>query len=628
LPGRHGLPCEEIVADVVIRPPSSPSINAAEVALKYANDVVTGTIVAGKLLKLTAKRFLRDLKRGAERGLYFDVDAAQHVVDFFGCLRHSKGEWGAGGGQIFILSPWQVFILANIFGWKRADGTRRFREAYIEVARKNGKSTFISGIGLYMLLADDEPGAEVYSAATKKDQAKIIFEEAERMRKKSPYLSSRIENPRGNMNVPLTASKFEPLSSEDDTLDGLNAHCVLLDELHAHPTRKLYDVLRESVIARRQPIVVEITTAGYNRQGICYKQREIAENILVGNTAAADGDSFFCFIACADEKDDWKDPLTWAKANPNLGVSVKVDALNEVCNKAKQDPSALNSFLRKHLNVWTSQDVRWMPPDKWAACNSAGPLNNMAELRRAAIKALAGRLCYGGLDLSSKIDLSAFVLVFPPTKEVKGMRPKPQTYEEQMRRVPVQMEEYIVRPADPKWYVLPWFFVPQDNVEERVRKDRVDYDVWIREGFIEATPGNVVDQARIRETIKDLRGQFNIEEIGFDSWNATQLANELKEDGHTMVEVRQGFKTMSEPMKELMALVISKKLEHFGNPVLTWNATNVAAETDPADNIKPDKEHSKEKIDGIVATIMAMHRVVTNPTPQGHPYNERGIVFL
>lgn len=616
------------MAEVVIRPPSSPKINAAEMALQYAMDVVAGTIVAGKLLRLAAKRFLRDLKRGHERGLTFDVDAAQHVVDFFGCLRHSKGEWGAGGGQIFVLAPWQVFILANLFGWKRADGTRRFREAYIEVARKNGKSTFISGIGLYMLLADGEPGAEVYSAATKKDQAKIIFEEAERMRKKSPYLASRIENPRGNMNVVATASKFEPLSSEDDTLDGLNAHCVLLDELHAHPSRRLYDVLRESVIARRQPLVVEITTAGYNRQGVCYKQREIAENILVGNTAAEAGDSLFCFIACADEKDDWKDPLTWAKANPNLNVSVKLDALREACNKALQDPTALNSFLRKHLNVWTSQDVRWMPPDKWAACDSIGPLIDYRVKRTQAMEKLKGRLCYGGLDLSSKIDLTAFVLVFPPVKEVKGRRAKPQTREEQMRCLPVEFEEYVITPGDPKWYVLPWFFVPSDNVEERVRKDKVEYDAWVKMGFIEATPGNVVDQSRIRKLVNEMRGRFQIEEIGFDSWNASQMSNDLISDGLNMVEVRQGFKTMSEPMKELMALVISKQLEHFGNPVLTFCAMNVAAETDPADNIKPDKEHSKEKIDGIVAMIMAMHRIVANPTPRGHPYNQRGIVFL
>jgi phage terminase large subunit-like protein len=636
LTGKHVLPRINAVPETVVRPPSHPKINAYEVALKYANDVISGQIVAGKLIKLAAKRFLRDLKFGHERGLRFDKDAAQHVVDFFGFLRHSKGEWGAQGGQIFILQPWQVFILANLFGWLRADGTRRFREAYIEVARKNGKSTFIAGIGLYMLLADGEPGAEIYSAATKKDQAKIVFEEAVRMRSKSPFLSSRINAPRGNLHVLETASKFEPLSADDNTLDGLNIHCALIDELHAHPNRLLYDVLYEATKARRQPLCLAITTAGYNRQGIAYKQREIGENILVGNVEAAKGDAFFAFIACMDEKDAqgqplrWNDERNWAMANPNLGISVKLDALREAAAKAEQDPTSLNSFLRKHLNVWTSQDVRWMPPHKWAACNGAGPLISPKELRAAAFDKLKGRLCYGGIDLSSKIDLSAFVLVFPPVKELRTRRAKPQTQQDIYQRKPVEFEEIIVKEGDPKWHILPWFFVPKDNITERVAKDRVEYDVWEREGFITATKGNAIDQQTIRSTVNAARGMFLIEEIGFDSWNATALSNELIEDGHKLVEVRQGYKTMSEPMKELMALVLSKDVEHYGNPVLSWCATNVAAEQDPAGNVKPDKEHSKEKIDGIVATIMALHRVVQNPnaSSQNSVYNQRGIIFI
>lgn len=616
------------MADLVVRAPDHPNLNAFAVAKDYANGVYTGRIIAGKLLKLAAMRFLRDLKHGAERGLYFDPEAAQHVVDFFGCLRHSKGEWGASGGQVFVLSPWQVFILANIFGWKRADGTRRFREVYIEVARKNGKSTFIAGIGLYMLLADDEPGAEIYSAATKKDQAKIVFDEACNMRKKSPFLASRIAAPRGNLHVVATASKFEPQSSEDDTLDGLNSHGLLIDELHAHPNRKLYDVLYESTKARRQPLCIAITTAGFDRNGICYAQRTIAENILVGSTAADKGDSLLAFIACIDEKDDWKVERNWYKANPNLGVSVKLDGLRESAQKAEQDPTALNSFLRKHLNVWTSQDTRWMPPDKWARCNSAGPTVDPMKLRLAALDKLAGRVCFGGIDLSSKIDLSAFVLIFPPQKRITRMEAIPLTIEEQRARKPVQMREIVVQEEDPLWHVIPWFFVPEDNVEERVRKDKVEYDVWVREGWITPTKGNAIDQQTIRAVVNTMRGKFAIKEIGFDSWNATQLANELKEDGLELVEVRQGYKTMTEPMKQVMALVLGKLVEHYGNPVLTWNFGNVAAESDPAGNIKPNKEKSKEKIDGAVATIMALYRVISVPSTSGHPYNERGIVFI
>jgi phage terminase large subunit-like protein len=615
--------------------PNHPDINAYDVAFNYANEVLSGSIIAGKLVKLAVKRFLRDLKFGAERGLRFDRQAAQHAVDFFGCLRHSKGEWGRDGGQPFILSPWQTFILANLFGWKRPDGTRRFREVYVEVARKNGKSTFLAGIGLYLLVGDDEPGAEIYSAATKKDQAKIVYEEAERMRKKSPFLLKSVANPRGNMNVLATSSKFEPLSSDDNTLDGLNSHGLLIDELHAHTDRKLYDVLIESTAARQQPVTFEITTAGYNRQGICFAQRTRGENILVGNVEASKGDDFFVFIACMDEKDskgnppDWTDEHNWYMANPNLGVSVKLDYLRSACNKAKQDPTALNSFLRKHLCVWTSQDVRWMPPDKWAACNSAGPLVSPRDLRVKALERLIGRSCYGGLDLSSKIDLSAFVLVFPPTERKVEQRQKPQTAQDRFMRKPVEFDEVVLQEADPYWTIVPFFFVPADNVQDRVTKDRVQYDVWVREGFIQTTKGNAIDQQQIRAVINAARAKFQIEEIGFDSWNATQLSNDLKEDGLTLVEVRQGYKTMSEPMKELMALVLQKKVEHLGNPVLAWNAGNVSAEMDPTGNVKPDKEHSKEKIDGIVATIMALHRVVQNPSAsQGSVYNDRGIVFL
>lgn len=616
------------MGETVVRPPNAPQIDSFEVALKYANDVLYGRIIAGKLLKLAAKRFLRDLKYGHERGLTFSKENAQHVVDFFGCLRHSKGEWGAAGGQVFILAPWQVFILANMFGWMRADGTRRFREVYIEVARKNGKSTFVAGIGLYMLWADDEPGAEVYSAATKKDQAAIVFTEACNMRKKSPLLVSRIQAPRGNLHVIETASKFEPLSAEDDTLDGLNSHCLLIDELHAHPNRKLYDVLHESTVSRRQPLTIAITTAGYDRAGICYKQREIAEAILVGATAADKGDSIFCFIACCDEKDNWQDEQNWYKANPNLGVSVKLDGLRAAANKAVSDPTALNSFLRKHLNVWTSQDTRWMPPDKWAACNAAGPLVNPMDLRRAALAKLASRVCYGGMDLSSKIDLTSFVLIFPPCKKITRQEAIPLTKEQMWRREQVQYKEIVVQEEDLKWHIIPWFFVPSDNVADRVRKDKVEYDVWVREGWIIATKGNAIDQQAIRTLINDLRAEFQIQDIGFDSWNATQLANELIEDGLNLVEVRQGYKTMTEPMKQFMAMVLGKQLEHYGNPVLTWNAANVAAESDPADNIKPNKVKSKEKIDGVVAGLMALHRVVSTPAIPDNPYNKRGIVFL
>ena len=620
------------MSEVVVRPPSHPRIDAAAVARQYADDVISGRVVAGKLVKLAAKRFLRDLKNGHLRGLRFDAVEAQRVVDFFGFLKHSKCEWG---GQTFVLAPWQVFILVNLFGWKRADGTRRFREGYIEVARKNGKTTFIAGIGLYMLLADDEAGAEIYSAATKKDQALILFDEACRMRKQSSFLAQRIANPRNNLNVLATNSKFEPLSSDEDTLDGLNIHCALVDELHKHKSRGLYDVLFEATKSRRQPLVLAITTAGSDRKTICWKQREVIENILCGNTSVSpQSDAIFGFIACIDEGDaktgrkgdDYYDEKNWPKANPNLGVCVKVDGLREAAFKAKEDPTALNSFLRKHMNVWTSQDSRWMAPEKWAACNAAGPLVDPVEQRREALAKLKGRLAFGGLDLSSKSDLSAFVLVFPPVeRETTTQRVVDPRTRQTVNR------EVVVHEADPKWHVLPWFFVPEGCVANRVKKDRVEYDVWIRQGFIAATPGPAVDQGFIRSLIGDLRSRYQVEEIGYDSWNASQMGNWLVEDGIKIEEVRQGFRTMSEPMKELMAMVLAKKVEHYGNPVLSWNASNMQAEMDPAGNIKPDKEQSKEKIDGIPATLNALFRIMQNPaaiSQTGYDYGKNGITFI
>lgn len=596
-----------------------------------------GHIVAGKLLKLAAKRFISDLKFGPLRGITFDKNAAQHVVDFFGTLRHSKGEWGKKGGLPFILEPWQTFILANLFGFKRANGKRRFREAHIEVARKNGKTTFMSGIALYMLVADDEPGAEIYSIATTRDQSKIVFDEAVRMRNKSPMLSTRVSSYRNNLSVLSTASKFEPQSADYGTADGKNVHCLVADELHQHPTRLLYDAYYEAMGSREQPMCISVTTAGYDTMGICFAQRKIAENILVGNTEATAGDSVFAYIACIDEPDkdgkggdDWKDEACWAKANPNLNVSVKMDGMREAAAKAEQDPTALNSFLCKRLNVWTSQEIRWMPPDKWARCNAAGPMAHPKALRDAALARLAGRTCIGGLDLSAKIDLSAFALVFPPVKEVVERIAKQQTYAERMSRAPVQFTEKVITPADPFWSVLVWFWVPEGCIEERVKKDRVRYDVWKKEGYLNTCPGLVIDHEFIYKQITEIRKQFQFTDIAFDTWNAQWISKKLLDDGFKAEPCRMVYSTMNEPMKELMGMVLEKKLEHFGDPILSWNASNVAATTDANGNIRPDKDKSKEKIDGIVAVIMALSRICADPTlaAGGSVYSSRGIVFL
>jgi phage terminase large subunit-like protein len=549
-----------------------PSNDRLPVAEQYARDAAEGRIVCSKWVRQAARRHLHDLANGARRGLRFDREAAEHAIQFFVFLHHSKGEWA---GQVFQLEPWQQFILWCLFGWLRADGTRRFRTAYVEVARKNGKSTLVAGVGLYLFFADGEPGAEVYCAATKKDQARIVFSEAVRMRTASPSLAKRIVKFRDNMNVPTTNSKFEPLGSDEDTLDGLNVHAAIVDELHAHKTRFVWDVLDTGTAARRQPLMFAITTAGFNRQSVCWKQHEYAEKVLDG---ILDDDTLFAFIAALDADDDWEDEKNWAKANPNLAVSVKLDDLRRKAHKAKGDPSALNSFLRLHLNRWTETDSRWLLVDDWNAC--AHTTGDPRAARLEAESRLAGRRCFGGLDLSSKIDLTAFALIFPPDDD------------------------------DPLWTVLPYFFMPADNVQRRVKEDRVDYDVWIRQGFIEETEGNVVDYDFVKVRIAALGDRFHVEEIAFDKWNATQLATQLGGLGFTMTEFGQGYASMSGPTNELKGYILGRKFAHLGNPVLRWMASNLVVQQDAAGNVKPNKEKAPEKIDGIVASIMALGRAI------------------
>jgi phage terminase large subunit-like protein len=560
----------------------------------YVRDVIAGRIVASKLVRLACERHLRDLSDGHKRGLRFDPVSAQRAVDFFQFLKHSKGEWA---GQSFELSPWQQFIVYSIFGWKKADGTRRFRVAHVEVARKNGKTTLWAGVGLYLFFADGEPGAEVYCAATKKDQARILFNEAERMRKASPSLKKRILSFKDNMNVPATNSKFEPLGSDEDTLDGLNPHGALVDELHAHKDRGLWDVLDTATGSRRQSLLAAITTAGFNRESVCYRQNEYGQKVL---DQVIDDDSFFVYVACLDQGDDWEDERNWPKANPGLGVSVKLESLRVQANKAKNDPAALNAFLRLRLNVWTQQNTRWMPIEAWNECVGFSMAGIDAKVLRAQVlEQLAGKVCYAGLDLSSKIDLTAYVKLFPPTEEI------------------------------PKFIAVCRFYMPEDNVARRVKEDRVPYDVWIREGFITATPGNVVDYDWIKGDILRDAKAFELRELAFDPYNATQTAIQLKNEGIQTVEFRQGFLSMSEPTKELMKIVLQKKLAHLSDPVLRWNAANVVVKQDEAGNLKLNKDKSPEKIDGLVALVMALGRAIANPGESGESvYETRGILTL
>lgn len=554
-------------------------------ARRYIEDVLSGKTIACKWVKLACERHLRDLETGHERGLWFDEDEAKMTIAFFGLLKHSKGEWA---GQYIKLEPWQQFHFSSLFGWKREDGTRRFRTSYLEVARKNGKSTMAAGTGHKLLVADNEPGAEVYTAATKLDQARIIHSEAIRMVQQSGDLSKELRVFKNNINSPTTFSKYEPLASDSKTLDGLNVHGALIDELHAHPNGELWDILETATGSRRQPLMYAITTAGDNPQSVCFQFHDYTEKILSG---VVEDDAFFGSIYTLDteqpsgQTENWENEEAWIKANPNLGVSKKLDNLQDKAAKAKEMPARLNTFLQKELNIWVQQAIKWINMDYWNACNY--PLPN-----------LINRPCYAGLDLSSNIDITALVLAFPP-----------------------------VQSNEPYW-ILPFFWIPEERIMERSRRDRVHYDVWVRQEYITATPGNVVDYDFITATMANLADIYDIREVAFDRWGAFQLSQTLINKGFLMVPFGQGYASMSAPSKELEKLIMSKSLGHGDNPVLKWMADNVTVSQDPAGNVKPDKSKSREKIDGIVALVMALDRAIRNIETKPSVYEERGVLVL
>jgi phage terminase large subunit-like protein len=574
---------------------------------QYIKGVLEGTLPACEFIKLAVERHQRDLHRAAIGdasfdGCYFDFDAGQRVIDFVELLQPSKGEWA---NQPLKLLPWQKWLVYVLFGWKRKDGFRRFSIGYIENPRKNGKTTLLAAIGLYMVFADDEPGAEVYSAATTKDQARQIFDEAVAMvdnslKKYIERVGSKIVN---ELRVSGSKSKFKPLAADSSKLDGLNVHCGLVDEMHEHPDKKVWEKLKTATGSRRQSLLVGITTAGVGRESFCYRQgRLTSERILKRDQ---DNDSFFAFIACADDETKWDDPREWAKANPSLGVSVKEKVLQDEFLLAKNNPDELNDFLRYHLNIWTEKIRVWMPmgKDGWtspACMGTDAEFPDAMFLREELLKKLKGRTCCGGLDLSATIDLTAFVLVFSPTEEITEMVPDPEHKGKK--------KQVVVTPADPHYYVLPFFWIPEANVEARSKRDHVRYDIWTREGFIETTPGNAVDYAPVCLRILELAKDYDIREIAFDRWGSQEIVQFLQNEGLTVAKFGQGMASMSDPMKSLLKAVLKGEIVHAANPVLRWNAANVVVEQDAAGGIKPDKEKSPEKIDGIVATVMALSR--------------------
>ena len=516
---------------------------------------------------------------------HYDKAQADFAVGFIECLCHTKGRWA---GKPFKLLPWQEQIVRDIFGTLKADGNRQFTTAYIEIPKKNGKSELAAAIALYMLFADGEASPEVYGAAADRQQAAIVFDVAHQMVNMTAALAKRSKILTANKRIVSGFNNgfYQVLSAEVTSKHGLNVSGLVLDEVHAQPNRKLYDVLTKgSGDAREQPLYFLITTAGNDTNSICYELHQKALDIIEGRKVDP---TFYPVIYGAPESADWTSPAVWKEANPSLGDTITMEKVQAACESAKQNPAEENSFRQLRLNQWVKQAIRWMPMDKWDACDF---VVNEDEL--------AGRVCYGGLDLSSTTDITAFVLVFPPLDE------------------------------EDKYHILPYFWIPEENVDLRVRRDHVPYDLWEKQGNLMTTEGNVVHYGYIEKFIEKLNERFNIREIAYDRWGAVQMVQNLEGMGFTVVPFGQGFKDMNPPTKELMKLTLEKRIAHGGHPVLRWMMDNIFIKTDPAGNIKPDKEKSTEKIDGVVATIMALDRAIRCGLDNGESvYDERGILLI
>ena len=519
-----------------------------------------------------------------EKKLITNASLADRAVAFISALKHTKGEWH---GKNFELLPWQEKVVRDVFGTVKANGYRQYNTAYIEIPKKQGKSELAAAVALYLLAGDGEWGAEVYGCAADRQQASIVFDVACQMVEQCPALKKRIKPVLSQKRLVYTPlnSFYQVLSAESYTKHGLNVHGVVFDELHAQPNRLLYDVMTHgSGDARKQPLFFLITTAGTDRNSICWEVHQKAQDIIAGRKIDP---TFYPVIYGIPDDADWSDEKNWYLANPSLDVTVDIDKLRAAYQSAKDNPAEENLFRQLRLNQWVKQSVRWMPMDAWDKCDSV-----------VDPEALIGRECYAGLDLSSSTDITAFVLVFPPRDE------------------------------DEKYIVLPFFWVPEDTVEQRVRRDHVPYDVWVKQGSAMTTEGNVIHYGFIEQFIVELGKKYNIREIAYDRWGAVQMSQDLENEGFTIVPFGQGFKDMSPPSKELMKLVLEGRIAHGGNAPLRWMMDNIFVRTDPAGNIKPDKEKSTERIDGAVATIMALDRAIRHQGSSESVYDSRGILFI
>lgn len=516
---------------------------------------------------------------------HYDKAKADRAVKFIENLCHTKGKWA---GKRFWLLPWQEQLIRDIFGIVKPDGYRQFRTAFVEICKKVGKSELAAAVALYLLYADNEPSAEVYGAAADRQQASIVFDVARQMVEMSPALLKRSKLMTATKRIVNYGNSgyYQVLSAEVGGKHGFSVSGLVFDEIHTQPNRQLYDVLTKgSSDARQNPLHFIITTAGTDRHSIAYELHTKAVDILEGRRVDP---TFYPVVYGLKDDEDWEDEANWYKVNPSLGYTVDIERLRDAYREAKQNPADEVTFKWLRLNMWVSSTVAWIPDAIFMKGNE-----------EIDLEALEGRDCYGGLDLSSTGDITALVLMFPPRDE------------------------------DEKYILLPFFWVPEETIPQRVKAASVPYDIWERQGYLLSTEGNVIHYDFIEKFINDLAEKYHIVEIAVDRWNATQMIQNLEGDGFTMVPFGQGFASMSGPTKDFYRLLMEGKIIHGGHPVLRWMAGNVVVDTDPAGNIKVTKAKSKEKIDGIVAAIMALDRCIRNQTePQGSVYDERGLLVF
>ena len=560
-------------------------------ARQYIKDVTSGKVTTCNWVKLAVKRHLDDLERSKDPSFpyYFDEKSAIRKITFSQDQRHIKGEWAKQRLKL-TLEPWQQFIDWCLFGWKRkTTHTRRFTKAYIEVARKNGKTLMAATTANFCLFADGEEGAEVYFCATKRDQAKIAWSDAHAQIQKNPILKNKTSTFKMSSTVTLagTSSFMRPVGQDSDTEDGLNPHFVLVDEYHAHRSSDLINVMEDGMGSRTQPLLYIITTAGYDKNSPCHTEERTMITGMLDGTLDPKPEHVFGVIYSLDEGDDWTDQKVWVKANPNLGVSVYPEFLKSQISQALASPQKQNSVLTKNFNIWTQAVSRWIGAETWDAC-----IGTMPDLR--------GRKCFAALDLSTNIDITAWVLCFPP-----------QDMEKQYN--------FLYR-----------FFIPEENLREREQRDKVPYSLWIDQGWVSATPGNVIDYDFIEAQILEDAEVYDIQEAAYDPWNSTSIINNLNEEEISMVPFRQGFASMSPASKEFEKKVLAKELNHGNNPVIKWMVSCTELKTDPAGNIKPvkpDRQKSGKRIDGVVASIMALDRAC-QVEPATSAYDERGVLSI